>query len=164
MSVIAVLVVALSSCGAAGEPIVGHAELEREPVVVGTGACRPQEAQELVEAFLASYNDPTSSGLAERFFAPVDRFQWYSDRPERLGSDAVDLATLDRYFARRQGEGDSLVLVDFDFNGFRADDDTGHFGMILSRAGSEIGGKGAIDCGSSRIVVWATGIVQDETT
>jgi hypothetical protein len=52
-----------------------------------------------------------------------------------------------------------------DFNGYRAADRTGHFGMLLRRTADDIpigpqllGGKGAVDCDSQRLMVVAIGI------
>ena len=51
-----------------------------------------------------------------------------------------------------------------DFNGYRAADSTGHFSMLLRRTADDIpsgaqllGGKGAVDCESQRLMVVAIG-------
>jgi hypothetical protein len=52
-----------------------------------------------------------------------------------------------------------------DFNGPRAADGTGHFGLLVRRTADDIrggpqllGGKGAVDCDSQRLIVPAIGI------
>lgn len=126
----------------------------------GPGACVAQEAEGLVRKFLTHYNEGRGEGapLSELYFAPLDRFQWFSDPPHRQGDVSGDLSSLDSYFAERFDSGDQLTLTDFQFNGYREIDDTGHFEMSLLRGeDTRIHGKGAIDCGSSKIMAWATG-------
>jgi hypothetical protein len=66
--------------------------------------------------------------------------------------------TLDAYLARRHGEGDELELLEFDFHGYRSEDETSHFGFFVVRRGTErLAGKGAVDCGSGAFIVWSLG-------
>ena len=50
-----------------------------------------------------------------------------------------------------------MRLIDFSFHGYRTGDNTGHFEMELSRNEIVFGGKGVIDCGSGKIMAWASG-------
>ncbi len=47
--------------------------------------------------------------------------------------------------------------MDFSLNGYRSEDNTGHFEMVLSRSELVLKGKGAIDCDSGKIMVWVVG-------
>ena len=121
-------------------------------------ACSAVGARELVESFLSAYSTGSSgASLADRFFAPDDRFQWFHDALTRPGEEAGDRSGLDAYFAQQQASGDTLQLVSFSYSGHRAADNTGHFGMVLARDELVVPGKGAIDCGSGKIMVWALG-------
>ena len=95
--------------------------------------------------------------LADRFFAPEDRFQWFYDAVTRHGEEAQDRSSLDSYLAQQHTSGDSLQLMNFSFNGYRSEDNTGHFEMVLSRSELVLEGKGAIDCDSGKIMVWVVG-------
>ncbi len=50
-----------------------------------------------------------------------------------------------------------MRLIDFSFHEYRTGDNTGHFEMELSRNEIVFGGKGVIDCGSGKIMAWASG-------
>ena len=120
-------------------------------------ACSSEGAEELVEEFLSAYTAGSSSaGLTDRFFAPDDRFQWFYDALTRHGEEVTDRSSLDSYFAQQHASGDILRLVDFSY-GHRNEDSTGHFAMVLSRHEVVLSGKGAIDCVSGKIMVWAVG-------
>ncbi len=120
------------------------------------GACSSKGARELVEEFLSAYSTGSSSAsLTDRFFAPDDRFQWFYDALTRHGEEATDRSSLDSYFAQQHASGDNLRLVSFSY-GYRDEDNTGHFRMVLSRNELVLNGKGAIDCDSGKIMVWAT--------
>lgn len=123
--------------------------------------CSDDGARELVENFLSAYVlGQSGDHLADRFFASDDRFEWYSDTPTRVGEEAKNRESLDAYFVRQHMNGDSLTLVDFSYSGYRGEDDTGHFGMVLSRMKQSeqlFIGKGAIDCSSGTIIVWTVG-------
>ncbi len=131
---------------------------------IGPDVCSSEGARELVEEFLSAYSTGLrSASLTDRFFAPEDRFQWFYDALTRHGDEATDRSDLDSYFAQQQAGGDSLRLVDFSY-GYRDEDDTGHFGMVLSRNEMVLSGKGAIDCASGKIMVWATGPASSTAT
>ena len=121
-------------------------------------ACSSKGARELVERFLSAYSTgSSSSSLADRFFAPDDRFLWFHDALTRSGDVSADLSSLDAYFAQQHMSGDSMRLIDFSFHEYRTGDNTGHFEMELSRNEIVFGGKGVIDCGSDKIMAWASG-------
>ena len=123
-----------------------------------TGACSRNGARELVERFLSAYSGGSNNvSLADRFFAPEDRFQWFYDAVTRHGEEAQDRSSLDSYLAQQHTSGDSLQLMNFSFNGYRSEDNTGHFEMVLSRSELVLEGKGAIDCDSGKIMVWVVG-------
>lgn len=131
---------------------------------IGSDVCSSEGARELVEEFLFAYSTGSSSAsLTDRFFAPDDRFQWFYDALTRHGEEATDRSDLDSYFAQQQAGGDNLRLVDFSY-GHRDEDNTGHFGMVLSRNEMVLSGKGAIDCASGKIMVWATGPASSTST
>lgn len=120
------------------------------------GACSSNGARELVERFLSAYSTGSNDvSLADRFFAPDDRFQWFYDALTRHGDEVEDRSSLDPYLAQQHTSGDSLQLMDFSYNGYRSEDNTGHFEMVLSRNELVLQGKGAIDCSSGKIMVWA---------
>ncbi len=48
--------------------------------------------------------------------------------------------------------------MDFSYNAYRSEDNTGHFAMVLSRNELVLVGKGAIDCSSGKIMVWAVDV------
>ena len=120
-------------------------------------SCSAEAVRNLADEFLRAYT-AGEPGLTERFFAPADEFQWYSEPPGRLKADAYDRSTLDAYLYRRHIEGDELELVEFVFNGYRAEDETSHFGFFALRDGTErLDGKGAVDCRSGSFIVWSLG-------
>lgn len=120
-------------------------------------ACSAEAVRKLAEDFLAAYTRGESD-LTERFFAPTGEFQWYSEPPARLNRDAFDRQSLDAYLARRHSEGDQLALNRFDFNGYRAEDGTAHFGFLVRRHGTTLlDGKGAVSCASRAFIVWSLG-------
>ena len=83
----------------------------------------------------------------------------------RLNSIAQDRGSLLGYLQRRQAKHERITVDSVDFNGYRASDRTAHFGMLLRRTADDIpsgpqllGGKGAVDCDSQRLMVVAIGI------
>jgi hypothetical protein len=92
---------------------------------------------------------------------------WYANgvRPAlRLHSIARDRGGLLGYLQRRQAKHERITVEAVDFNGYRASDRTAHFGMLLRRTADDIpdgpqllGGKGAVDCDSARLMVVAIG-------
>lgn len=122
-----------------------------------TERCSEESVRSTVESFVEAYNK-SEPDLTERFFAGEDRFQWYSEHPDRMSEDETGRATLDSYLAQRQDEGGRLRLVELNYNGFRAEDQTGHFDFVgLRNDIEEVSGKGAIDCRSGGIMVWSLG-------
>ena len=126
-------------------------------------ACRSRGSRELVERFVTGYNDGvTGTSMTDEFFAPSDRFELFYDGDFRAGDDITDRDSLGAYFAQRLADGDRLLMVEFSFNGYRVEDDTGHFGIVFSRNGEKLVSKGAIDCGSARIMFWSMGRPEQE--
>jgi hypothetical protein len=73
---------------------------------------------------------------------------------------ARDRGSLLGYLQRRQANHERIKVDSVDFNGYRDVDRTAHFGMLLRRTADDIpgnpqllGGKGAVDCDSQRLMV-----------
>jgi hypothetical protein len=115
--------------------------------------CSPDAVGGIVDSFVAAYNGG-QTGLTDRFFAGPDRFEWYSEDPYRNNDEARNRSTLDTYLARRHSEGHRLELTNFAFGAYRDVDRTGHFTFVAADAAT-LGGKGAIDCDTGRIMVWS---------
>jgi hypothetical protein len=136
-----------------------------EPVGVAS-ACTATVTTALFKGFFAALSAGQVRDL-DAFFAPAGRFMWYANavRPAlRLNSVARDRGSLLRYLQRRQARHERIEVDSVDFNGYRDSDRTGHFGMLLRRTADDIrggpqllGGKGAVDCDSLRLMVVAIG-------
>jgi hypothetical protein len=157
-----VLALAVTGCQAdrSGERVA-------EPVPEGVAsACTATATTALLKGFFAALSAGRVRDL-DTFFAPASRFLWYANsvRPGvRLHGIARDRGSLLDYLQRRQANHERIQLDAVDFNGYRASDRTGHFGMLLRRAADDIpggpqllGGKGAVDCDSQRLMVVAIG-------
>jgi Prokaryotic membrane lipoprotein lipid attachment site len=130
-------------------------------------ACTARSTTALLKGFFAALS-AGRVGELDAFFAPASRFKWYANgvRPGlRLNSSARDRASLLGYLQRRQAKHERIKVDAVDFNGYRASDRTGHFGMLLRRTADDIpggpqllGGKGAVDCDSQRLMVVAIGV------
>jgi len=135
------------------------------PVGVAS-ACTATVTTALLKAFFAALSAGRVRGL-DGFFAPAGRFMWYANgvRPAlRLNSVARDRGSLLGYLQRRRARHERIEVDSVDFNGYRDSDRTGHFGMLLRRSADDIrggrqplGGKGAVDCDSQRLMVVAIG-------
>jgi hypothetical protein len=129
-------------------------------------ACTAQGTTALVKGFFGALSSGRVLALNE-FFAPVPRFRWYSvSAPPgvRLNRSAMDRGTLLGYLARRQGSHERIDVEQVTFNGYRATDHTGHFAMELRRRADDVSGgwqrlsgKGAVDCGSGKLMVVSIG-------
>lgn len=129
-------------------------------------ACTAKGTAAILEGFFAALSAGRVRDL-DAFFAPAGRFMWYANgvRPAlRLHSLARDRGSLLGYLQRRQAKNERIKVDSVDFNGYRASDRTAHFGMLLRRSADDIpggrqllGGKGAVDCDSHRLMVVATG-------
>jgi hypothetical protein len=136
-----------------------------EPVGVAS-ACTATATTALLKGFFAALSAGRVRDL-DGFFAPASRFMWYANgvRPAlRLNSIARDRGSLLGYLQRRQAAHERITVDSVDFNGYRASDRTAHFGMLLRRTADDIpdgpqllGGKGAVDCDSQRLMVVAIG-------
>jgi hypothetical protein len=136
-----------------------------EPVG-GASACTATTTTALLKGFFAALSAGRVRDL-DAFFAPANRFMWYANgvRPAlRLNSIARDRGSLLGYLQRRQVKHEHIKVDSVDFNGSRASDRTAHFGMLLRRTADDIpggpqplGGKGAVDCNSARLMVVAIG-------
>lgn len=129
-------------------------------------ACTATATTALLKGFFAAFSAGRVRDL-DAFFAPASRFMWYANgvRPAlRLHSIARDRGSLLGYLQRRQAKHERIRVDAVDFNGYRASDRTAHFAMLLRRTADDIpggpqllGGKGAVDCDSQRLMVVAIG-------
>lgn len=155
-------------CGPTVTPIAVDSPTTGSPTAVGSptaGAaaqgCGAQDAQGLVEQFIANFNAGDVAGV-DRLVAPPKTFQWYStDGPgERLDPQARNRTSLLEYVAVRHTQHKRLELRRIQFNGV-----TGAFGNFefdLIRTADDLlptaySGKGAIDCTSRppTLAVWS---------
>jgi hypothetical protein len=130
-------------------------------------ACTAAATRTVVKGFFAALSAGRVRDL-EGFFAPAGRFMWYANsvRPGlRVNEDALDRGSLLGYLQGRQARHERITVDSVDFNGYRDSDRTGHFGMLLRRTADDIpggpqllGGKGAVDCDSQRLIVVAIGV------
>jgi hypothetical protein len=173
------LVLALAVAGCQGDrsgerlagPVSGASTTtvgqQAQESVGGLSACTARSTTALLKGFFAALSAGRVRDLGA-FFAPASRFMWYANgvRPGvRLNSMARDRGSLLDYLQRRQAKHERITVDSVDFNGPRASDRTGHFGMLLRRSADDIpggpqllGGKGAVDCDSQRLMVVAIGI------
>ena len=152
------------------EPVPGGSTItvgQQVPEPVGVAsACTATATTALLKGFFAALSAGRVRDL-DVFFAPASRFMWYANgvRPAlRLNSIARDRGSLLGYLQRRQAKHERIRVDLVDFNGYRASDRTAHFGMLLRRTADDIpggpqllGGKGAVDCDSQRLMVVAIG-------
>jgi hypothetical protein len=114
----------------------------------------PGQVRALIGEFIEAY-DQGEPGLADRFFATGPSFQWYSEQPLREGSPAYDRSTLGAYLQQRHADGDRPTVVSVQFNSVRSG--VGNFGFVLSRGGTDLPSKGALDCATRKFTVWSIG-------
>lgn len=140
-----------------------------EPPAEPPDACTARGTTDLLERFFAAL----AAGRVryqrdlDQFVAPVERFQWYAigvPPAVRADDQARDRASLLGYLQGRQARHERIVVDVVDFNGDRDADRTANFAMLLRRAADDIrggwqrlGGKGAVDCDSHRLMVVAIG-------
>jgi hypothetical protein len=134
---------------------VGQQALEPDSEVP---ACTAAATKAVVKKLFAAFSAGPVSHLDE-FFAPATRFKWYakSVRPaRRLDDDALDRDSLLGYLQRRQAR---------HVNTYREADRSGNFSMLLRRTADDIpggpqllGGRGAVDCDSQRLMAVAVGV------
>jgi hypothetical protein len=150
------------------EPVPGVSTItvgQQAPEPVGM-ACTATATTAPLRGFFAALSAGRVRDL-DAFFAPASRFMWYANavRPAlRMNSIARDRGSLLGYLQRRQAKRERIRVDWVDFNGYRASDRTGHFAMLLRRSADDIpggpqllGGKGAVDCDSQRLMVVAIG-------
>lgn len=165
MSVAFLLFVAMAACDQSASVPLSTATLGPEPSVTSSSTttttepgfpnCTASAVSELVQGFVSAYNSGVPD-VADRFFADEPAFEWYAERPTRLHGDSMDRSTLATYLRSRHSAGHRFELTGYAFTGYRAVDDTGHF--TFARVGPEaamLSGKGAVDCVSGLIIVWA---------
>jgi hypothetical protein len=81
----------------------------------------------------------------------------------RLNGSARDRGSLLVHLQQRHAKRERIKVDSVDFNGYRDSDRTGHFGMLLRRTADIpggpqlLGGKGAVDRDSQRVMVVAIG-------
>lgn len=170
---LAPVVVGCSGAGEQGEAVAAGAAPPTTGRVEGTSAapaappaCTAPGAAALVRGFFAALTERRVRDL-DAYFAPATRFQWYSNGAApgvRLDQAAADRGTLLGYLLRRQGRHERFAVTWFKFNGYRASDRTGHFGLRLHRAADDLpegsqrlSGKGAVDCDSGKLMVVSIG-------
>jgi hypothetical protein len=125
------------------------------PSTAGSDICAdPDRTRGFVSEFITAYNDG-QAGLADRFFAPVPAFQWYSEQPRREGAAAYDRSTLEAYLNQRHADGDRLTLVSVQLNFVGGG--VASFGFVLARGGTQLPSKGALDCSTRRFIVFSIG-------
>lgn len=130
-------------------------------------ACTADATNDVVMGFFAALSAGRVVSL-DGFFAPATHFKWYANsvRPGlRLNDDALDRGTLLGYLQRRQAKHERITLDAVKTAGYRAADRTGNFSMLVRRTADDIpggpqllGGKGALDCDSQRLMVVAIGL------
>jgi len=124
--------------------------------------CTEASVRKLVNQFVVAFNLGDQRAL-QQLWAPQGKgFDWYAtDAPgQRIRSDAMDRAGLERYFARRHFARESLRLTSFQFSGNAAA--YGNFQYTLIRQADGLAptaytGKGAALCGPTRAMlgVWS---------
>jgi hypothetical protein len=148
----------LTPATAVGQPLLA-------PVGVPS-ACMARSTRALLEGFFGALSAGRVRDL-DTFFAPAGRFKWYANsvRPGvRLHSSAQERGSLLGSLQRRQAKHEHITVDRVDFNGPRVAYGTGHFGMLVRRTADDLprgpqllGGKGAVDCDSHRLMVLAIG-------
>lgn len=123
------------------------------PSPTGSDVCA-QQIRPLVSEFIDGYN-AGQLGLADRFFAPAPRFEWYSERPLRQSPSAFDRSTLETYLRQRHADGDRLTLVGLQVHFVGGGE--GNFSFVLDRSGTQLQSKGVLDCVSGKFFVWSIG-------
>ena len=129
-------------------------------------ACTADVTKAVVKRFFAALSAGRITDL-DGFFAPANRFNWYANGvppATRLDGDARDRGSLLGYLLRRQAKHERITVDAVVTNGYRAGDRTGNLSMLLRRTADDIpggtqllGGKGAVDCESRRLMVMAIG-------
>ena len=130
-------------------------------------ACTAAATKTVVKRFFAAFSAGRVTDLDE-FFAPATRFKWYANsvRPaRRLDDDALDRDSLLGYLQRRQARHERITVDAVHVNTYREADRSGNFSMQLRRTADDIpggpqllGGKGAVDCDSQRLMTVAIGV------
>jgi hypothetical protein len=152
--VVVMSTVALVASVCIGPPAVREPTGSPSQLPSPAGEVCAQQIRPLVAEFIDGYN-AGQLGLADRFFAPAPRFEWYSERPLRQSPSAFDRSTLETYLRQRHADGDRLTLVGLQvhFVGGGA----GHFSFVLDRGGTQLQSKGVLDCVSGKFFVWSIG-------
>lgn len=132
----------------------------------GAPACTAMATTALLKRFFAAHSAGQIKDL-DAYFAPASRFLWYANGVPpglRLNGGAQDRGSLLGFLQRRQARHERITVDSVGFNGYRASDRTGHFGMLLRRTADDLpggpqllGGKGAVDCDSGRLMVVGIG-------
>ena len=138
----------------APSPNVRAPEQTPTPAASADICADPEQVQRLIVEFIDAY-DQGQAGLADRFFATGQAFQWYSEQPLREGTPAYDRSTLDAYLRQRHADGDRLTVVSVQFNSVSSGH--GNFGFVLDRGGTKLPSKGALDCATRKFIVWSIG-------
>ncbi|MGZ5384217.1 MAG: hypothetical protein ACXWDC_07870 [Aeromicrobium sp.] len=160
----------LTACGA-GDQLAVPAEDGRQAFVAdidddAPDTCTPRAVGELVLDMFASIN--AGAVDVDSFIAPDADYQWFSVEGSGAGpKDAYDRSSLAAYFDSRIDMGEKIALIEMSVT-HEPQRDLGHISFLLTRAAEDIPveertvvGKGAIDCTSGKIVVWAMGPTPD---
>jgi len=169
------LVVAASLAGYTDRPAARAPDQPDPPATTGApataasgvpAACTARGTPALVRRFFRALGAGRVDQL-DPFFAPAGRFQWYSNSvpPGRRLDDATDRASLLGYLRHRQARHERIAVVAVDDIGYRDSDRTAHFAMLLRRRADDLpggpqplGGNGAVDCDSGRLMVVGIGL------
>jgi hypothetical protein len=137
-----------------------------EPMGAAQG-CTAAATRAVVKGFFAALSAGRVRDL-DGFFAPTSRFKWYAVgvRPGlRENDDALDRGGLLGYLLGRQARHERVTVEAVRVNTYREADRSGNFSTLLRRTSDDIlggpqllGGKGAVDCDSQRLMVVAIGV------
>lgn len=149
--------------GTAASGMSTRAPASSTAVAQGLSAtCAAGELRSLVDRFVRAFNAGDRPELERLWAAQGQGFSWYStDGPgQRIGSVAMDRASLGGYFARRHAAGEHLAVTSFQDNG--SDASSGNFGLRVVRRADDLPstayqGKGAAFCQDSpaTLSVWS---------
>lgn len=128
--------------------------------------CRPRQTAGLIMNFFEAFNRGDQERLS-RFFvakAPIPGLYGVSEDRGSRGFDTQSRDELLRYFAERHKQGERLQLLKVDV-GKGWESGTANITFVITRKAGDLKpglgspdrvakGKGGIDCGKQRIVVW----------
>lgn len=127
-------------------------------------SCSEALAVRLVEQYIEAYNRG-ETGLADRFFAQGDAFEWYSHQPARVSmqrsedptADPYDRNSLDDFLAAQHATGERFTSVKVSDVRLNSASQALSFSLAVQTVSGVARGKGSIDCSTERFVVWSLG-------